>query len=378
MKALHQILERKALCVRQRGGRCIYLMSLTGDELLQLAGVSRICRDDRGKLIGYQRPEVRKHVRAIAEYLQSDDMLLAHPVILSFNSRVKFVSSRGRNTSDGLAVAGMLRIPLPDHPDKKPAWIVDGQQRALAISLCDDKSFSVPICAFVADDVELQRDQFLRINNTKPLPRGLVTELLPSVSSPLPPNLALRKIPSTLCDLLNREEISPFFGLIRRPSSGSEGNERAVVADTVIVKMLEESLVQPSGCLFPYRNLATGEYDHSGIWAVLLTYWVAVRETFPEAWGKSPTQSRLMHGVGIRAMGKLMDRIMGTVVARGEHAEKHVKAELALVAPVCRWTSGVWEQLGNIKWNELQNLHKHQAMLSNLLIRTYLEQRADT
>jgi DGQHR domain-containing protein len=169
-KKNENVLERKALRVEQKQGRCVYLMSLTGKELLQLAGVSRVSRDDGGKLIGYQRTEVRKHVREIADYLESDDMLLAHPIILSFSSRVRFISSRGRKTSDGLASAGMLRIPVPQSPDEKPAWIVDGQQRALAISHCKDKSFPVPICAFVADDVELQRDQFLRINNTKPLP----------------------------------------------------------------------------------------------------------------------------------------------------------------------------------------------------------------
>ena len=173
----NNILERKALRVSQKGGHHIFLTSLKGTELLQLAGVSRVSRDDDGRLIGYQRPEVRRHVREIADYLQGSDMLLAHPVILSFTSAVKFVSSRGQKTSDGLAETGWLRIPLPREKEEKPAWIVDGQQRALAIGLCKDKDFAVPICAFIADQVEIQRDQFLRINNTKPLPRGLVTEL---------------------------------------------------------------------------------------------------------------------------------------------------------------------------------------------------------
>ena len=110
-------------------------------------------------------------------------------------------------------------------------------------------------------------------------------------------------------------------------------DRRAVVTDTVIVKMIEESLTQPTGCLFPYRNVATGEYDHSGIWAVLQLYWSAVRETFPDAWGKPPTQSRLLHGVGIRSMGKLMDRIMATVDPLGKDAYKMVRLQLATIAP---------------------------------------------
>ena len=68
----------------------------------------------------------------------------------------------------------------------------------------------MPVNAFITDSVEMQRDQFLRINNTKPLPRGLVTELLPEISTPLPPRLSLRQTPAALCDLLNRDPDSPF------------------------------------------------------------------------------------------------------------------------------------------------------------------------
>ena len=375
MKRTPRIIERKALRITQPSGKELYLLTMTGEELIRIAGISRVSRDNDGKLIGYQRAEVRKHVKEIADYLESPDMMLAHPIILSFGSQVRFVSSRGAKTSDGLATAGMLQIPNSGFGDNKPAWIVDGQQRALAISLCSKKNFAVPICAFVADDVEVQRDQFLRINNSRPLPRGLITELLPEVSSPLPPKLAVKKLPSALCDLLNQEEASPFKGLIRRPSSTEKQKKKAVISDTVVIKMIEESITHTSGCLFPYRNVATGECDHAAVWTVLVTFWHGVKETFPDAWGKPPTQSRLMHGVGIRSMGKLMDRIMGSIDLRDRDASKVVKKELAVIAPECRWTSGSWDDVGGMEWNELQNLHRHLAMLSNYLIRLYLERR---
>jgi DGQHR domain-containing protein len=366
-------IERKALRIAQPSGTDLFLLTLSGSELLEVSGISRVSRDDDGKLIGYQRPEVRKHVREISDYLQSPGMILAHPIILSFSSSVRFTSSRGRKTSDGLAVAGMLEIPLPGKDDAKPAWIVDGQQRALAISLCFRKNFAVPICAFIADDVEIQRDQFLRINNSKPLPRGLVTELLPEVSTSLPANLAMKRIPAALCDLLNRDDASPFKGLIRRSSTEAAQKKKCVVTDTVLIKMLEESLTNASGCFFPYRNIATGECDHSTIWHLLVSYWTAVKETFPEAWALPPTKSRLMHGVGIRAMGKLMDRIISSGNGLHHNAVKEFKRELAHIAPYCRWTSGSWEELGGIHFDDLQNVPKHLSVLSNYLVRKYLE-----
>src|SRR5262249_26466588 len=156
---------------------------------------------------------------------------------------------------DGNAVGGTLEIPMPGAGGSKPAWIVDGQQRALALSKSRRKAFPVPVNAFLAENVELQRDQFLRINNTKPLPRRLLTELLPEVSTQLPARLAARRVPAALCDLLNTHEASPFRGMIKRSSAPVGERRKAVVTDTSIVKMIEESMFQHSGCLFPCRRV---------------------------------------------------------------------------------------------------------------------------
>ncbi len=369
-----RVLKRRALRIGANGNLPLFLFSLTGEEILQIADISRISRSKAGKLVGYQRPEVRRHIREIVEYLDGDDVIFPHPLILALPSTVKFKRSRGPGGgADGLSFSGTLEIPLPRKGQGPPAWIVDGQQRALALSKANRKDIPVPISAFVTDDVEVQREQFLRINNAKPLPRGLVTELLPEVSSTtLPPRLAANRIPSRLCDLLSQEAESPFHGMIRRPSSPEGQRDRAVVTDTSVVKMLGASITSTSGCLFPYRNIASGETDFDGIWSVLITYWSAVKAVFPEDWGKPPRESRLMHGVGLWAMGRLMDKIMASVNPRDKRAAAQVKRDLRLVAPACRWSSGAWEDMGGAAWNDLQNLPRHKSMLSNFLIRTYV------
>src|SRR5262249_6604135 len=150
---------------------------------------------------------------------------------------------------------------LPRNGMPKPAWIVDGQQRTLALAHGKHKDFQVPVNAFVADDVDLQRDQFLRINSTKPLPRGLIDELLPEVSTLLPAKLAARKVHAALGEMLNQDQESPFKRLIRRASKNRGEQGSAVVTDTVIIEMIKESFRSSSGVLFPLRNLATGETD---------------------------------------------------------------------------------------------------------------------
>src|SRR5262249_55017128 len=143
----------------------------------------------------------------------------------------------------------------------------------------------------------------------------------------------------------------------------------AVVTDTSLVSALQESL-QPAGCLFQYRNLSSGETDSARIWLTLVTYWTAVRDTFPEAWGKSPAKSRLMHGAGIRAMGRLMDRVMSVVDPSQPEVAEAVRKDLALLSPYCHWTDGRWEEL-RMNWDEVQSVPRHINELSNYLIRTY-------
>src|SRR3989442_1576867 len=256
MRVSTRVIQRPALRVEQDRRHPLYLFALTGEELLEIADVARAARDRDGNLIGYQRGAVSRHIKNIAEYLDSEEVLFPNSLILALARVTRFV------------------------------------------------------------------------------PTG---------------------------DLTRRSEfLTPGTITIRDP--------RNVVAYSPVVRMLEESLKSPMGCLFPYRNVATGELEVEGAREVLFTYWSAVRDTFPEAWGLSPTQSRLMHSAGIRAMGRLMDRVMGAVAQDGRRTAKAVTREVDRIRPFCRWTAGVWEELGGLRWNEIQNVPAHIRMLSKFLV----------
>ena len=370
------VLTRRVIQLKQTKETAIYLFTLTGEELLAVADISRISRDEAGKLLGYQRPEVKRHVKDIVDYLDGDHVIFPHAVIVAFSSKVRFTSSRGPKVWDGLSTAGQLTILLPTKTGQsKPGWIVDGQQRALAISKSKRKSLPIPVCAFITDDVEIQREQFLRINNSKPLPRGLVTELLPEVSAPITANTSANRLPSALVNSLNGEKRSPFYGLIKRTSTSGEARDRAVIPDGPLLKVLRESLVQPAGCLFVYRNLASNEADIDRIWATVVTFWAAVKRTFPDAWGKSPQESRLMHSAGLTAMSRLMDRIMPHITLGVGDSVAAVADELEMIKPICHWTSGRWDAL-DLEWNKVENVSRHVRALTNFLVRTYVERRS--
>ena len=94
-----RIIRRRALRVEQCKGHPLYLFCLTGDEILSLADISRVSRDDAGTLIGYQRAEVKRHVQDIVDYLNSDQVLFPNSIILAVSSRMRFISGRGPQDS---------------------------------------------------------------------------------------------------------------------------------------------------------------------------------------------------------------------------------------------------------------------------------------
>jgi DGQHR domain-containing protein len=245
------------------------------------------------------------------------------------------------------------------------AWIVDGQQRALALSKTKNNQIPVPVVAFISEDINIQREQFILVNKARPLPSRLINELLPEVATYIPRDLAPRKIPSELCNILNQDPNSPFHKMIKRSSAEDEAG--AVVIDTALIKVMKQSIRHcPLGALAPFKAGEGGASDIDGMYRTMLVFWNAVKETFPEAWGKPPTESRLMHSAGIEAMGYLMDRIMSRAFGASD-TERQVLDSLARIAPSCAWTQGTWEPVG-LRWNEIQNTPRHIRMLADLLI----------
>ncbi len=75
-------------------------------------------------------------------------------------------------------------------------------------------------------------------------------------------------------------------------------------------------------------------------------------------------------------MARLMERVTPHVDFEDVDAVDQIALELRRIAPICRWTDGVWEEL-SLPWNEVQNTPRHISALSNLLARKYLDARAN-
>lgn len=354
----------RALRTSQGDSIDVFAFFIYGSDIMKIADISRINRDEGDVLKGFQRSEIKNHVKSIAEYLNSDKVLFPNSIILALGKEVEFRQSRGPIPANLLDIAQSGNLTIPIRPEgKRVAWIVDGQQRSLALAQAKNNRIPVPVVAFISPDIETQREQFILVNKAKPLPTRLINELLPEVDALLPRDLASRKLPSELCNLLNKDPKSPFYKIIRRESNIQ--SEHGVVVDSAILDSIKRNLRPPMGALSQYKGAIYSDSD--AMYQTLIMYWSSVRDTFPEAWGKPPTESRLMHSAGIKAMGALMDQIMLRADST-PHPESEIRNSLARISPYCRWTQGVWEDI-NWRWNEIQSTTQHISRLSEYLIR---------
>ncbi|MFF9644189.1 DGQHR domain-containing protein DpdB [Kitasatospora aureofaciens] len=352
-----------ALEIRQ-GTRRIYCFGIDGKKLPDFAAVSRVRRDEEKHLQGYQRPEVLSHIRAIRRYLESDGSMLPNAVVLAFDKRVEFVPGIPSGSVE-YSTPGELVIPVDESlpESEKPAWLVDGQQRAAAIRDADLAEFPVAAVGFIADGQEEQRSQFILVNSTKPLPKGLIHELLPDTKGHLPPAYARRKLPSQIMTRLNTDSTGAFRARIASPTAPD-----GYIKDNSLLKMVEHSLFE--GALYQYRSPVDGSGDVEQMLRHLQAFWTMVWEIFPDAWKLPPRNSRLTHGVGIQAMGFVMDSLTEGMSAEDVRCAK-VREALERLRPHTAWTSGMWKFADGYerRWNSLQNTPNDVRLLTTHLLR---------
>ena len=179
----------------QGNNQFVYSFFMPGSMISDIADISRVERENKGTLKGFQRKEIKSHVKAIVEYLDQGNVLFPNAIILALAPEVDYVQARGKAPAGTIDTGEIGTLSIPVGGTGQPAaWIVDGQQRSLALAQTTNREIPVPVIAFIADDLDTQREQFILVNKAKPLPSRLINELLPEVDRHLPRDLALSLI----------------------------------------------------------------------------------------------------------------------------------------------------------------------------------------
>lgn len=349
-------LKYPALKIKQ-GNKTIYTFKANGKHILDFASISRIKRTEDGTLEGYQRVTVSNHVEEIANYLDSDDAILTNSIVICFDDHVTF------EPVDETSGFGYLVIPVRD---EKNGWIVDGQQRVTALSKIVKDNFEVVVNAFITNDAHEQKEQFILVNNTKPLPKSLIYELIPDVDVEVPKLLAEKRIPMLLIQELNSRKDSPFYQKIKTHTF-PEG----IIKDNTLIKAFNHSI--NDGVLFNYTaNIITGnvEPDIEGMVSVLYAFWGAVAQVFKDDWKLPPTKSRLTHGAGMIGLSFVMEELIHQIGEKDFYIAQDFLPHIQKLAPKCHWSSGQWDFGNGIVRDalEIQNINKDISMLTHYLM----------
>jgi DGQHR domain-containing protein len=337
----------KGVRASQSDGHDVFCFAASPEQVLAIAEIERVGRDDAGQLRGFQRHQIAGHIKEIRDYLVRDDALLPNAVIVAFIDGVKIKETD----------AGVVEVTV-DATEKKPGFVVDGQQRLTALSGIQKPGFQIFVSAVVCKDYNELRQQFVLINNTRPLPKTLIYELLPNVEG-LPERYTARKFSARIVDRLNFTRGAALFGEVRQHT-----NPLGVISDTAMQKMIMNSAAD--GAL---REFIKFEDFEDRAYHLVNEYFEAVKQVFGPEWiGMTPKTSRLRHGAGIVAMGFVMEQLYSSegAVRREQFAEG-----LRLLKPHTAWTSGQWE-LGTYDtrpWNGIQNTPTDIDLLANYLVR---------
>lgn len=332
----------KTVSPKQGEGKRVVCFAATAREVAQIARVDRIGRNRQGKLTGFQRPQIASHVREIHDYLRESGAIMPTSIVLAFGGGAKV-------KKDGSFVIDVSCGP--------PGWVVDGQQRLSAALKLHESQFEFVVTAFVCENLRELRKQFILVNNTRPLAKTLIYELLPATAG-LPHRLSDRGGAALLTETLNYHPESSLRGSIHQHT-----NPDGIIKDTIIQRLLLNSIQQ--GALRSYtsnRNLVDGGFR------LVSDFFDAVQTTFKSDWeGHTPKTSRLLHGAGLIALGYVMDELN---IRKGARRTRQFLSGLRSLIGKTHWTSGEWRFSNERRvWNSIQNTSSDYRLLSHHLVR---------
>jgi DGQHR domain-containing protein len=321
------------------------MITARASEVFSFARIVRAGRDEEHALRGFQRPLYPSHIRNIRNYLRKPDAALPSSIVVGFVDGVAI-----REVCDEL-----VEVSIDTSGDPRGV-IIDGQQRLTALAGLPRKDFEIFVSVLVCRDLKELRRQFVMINNTRPLPKRLVYELLPATSG-VQNRFASPTFAATLIERLNFDPTSSLYGLIRQHT-----NPHGVIRDTAFENVILHSL---SGGVI--RRLPVERRFSAAFW-LLSEFFGAVRLVFEEAWvGHTPKSSRLLHETGVQALGFVMEQLID---CKGARTQAEFAEGLLALEDKAAWTSGCWRfsKTDEVPWNRLESNRDHVLALAQYLV----------
>lgn len=282
-----------------------YVGCMPYQEALAISSTDRRHFDEsKGDFIGVQRPLKKERVKAIAEFLQSDDASFPTSIIFALDERCVDVEFR---EEDGFAY--LVIQPSQDVDVDEIAKIIDGQHRLAGLKAAGLESFSVSCSFFVGADATDQAIIFASVNlNQSRINRSQAYDLLAFATERSP-----ERVLHDIIVALDKNENSPFQGMIKRlgvatPKRDGETITQAAFFDGLLGYLTDDAVADRnaarSGKSWPKisddrsRKVIFRELfelgDDALIYGNIARFYAAVRQRWPKAWGASATGNSIL------------------------------------------------------------------------------------
>ncbi len=245
-----------------------YVTVMTAKEIFEFSKVSRVDEDAR---LGYQRHLSEKRAEAIAEYINSGN-IIPGAIILSAQKNADLQYSNGILTIN--LIPGSF-------------FVIDGQHRLYGSELANEE-VSLPVCILDGLDHAAEVKYFIDINSTqKGVPKTLRIELMKFLSEPD----SIDATRNRLFKDLNESPESPLFERMSSTSS-APGRLSLVPFQVAIDSLLNGDIL--------------GQFSYEDKKKLLINYLSAVEATLEKMEEKS---SRLTTSAFFQAIFKIFEKV---------------------------------------------------------------------
>lgn len=269
--------------------------------------------------LGIQRPLNRKRVEEIREYVKTVDACFPTAVILAIDGRCATYDANSRTLTiksfeDSIdAERNINRLEI--------AKVLDGQHRIEGLRNYSGPSFEVNVSIFIDMDIENQAYVFSTVNlaQTK-VNKSLVYDLFEYAKARSP-----QKTCHNIAVALDSLDGGPFYKRIKRLGTATEGRFSETLTQATFVESLIGYLTSNKAAdrdlymrgktpkhanaeqleKYIFRNMFIDERDLE-IADVILNYFEAIRQTWPDAWDKGGSGWMLNKTNGFKALMRLL------------------------------------------------------------------------
>ena len=237
---------------------------------------------------GIQRNFKPVRSKAIAEYIDSDDSIMANNIIINLELRkINLTCAEVFNNNEFNIDKIISKAKELNYPVNKIAFVIDGQHRLRAFDYTKIKNFNLIVTALVDLTLAEVAELFVKINYYQvPVNKSIVFDLLGINPKIFPEYFILHRI----INRLNEELESPFFNQIKMLGMGN-----GFVSQATLISAIDKYKLQ-----ITIKNTKITTDEENIIYNILWIYFNTIKQQFLDLWNSNT--SIITKSVGIRAL----------------------------------------------------------------------------